>query len=327
MARTPGSKSKRGFNLTKRLRALGVTENTPLAEVERLNLLHREGRKPTAAPLKVTGSPIESDTLPKNPPNKMTAETDAQVEKRISERFAIMVKMAEATALGKIRSLIISGPPGLGKSYEVFNIVEKYKVAGRVTETIVRGNAGATGIYRTCFENNNPNSIIVFDDADAVWYDDICLNLLKIATDTTASRRLSWLKETRMTTEQGLPIPRSFTFHGAIIFISNLDFEALIARGHRLAPHLEAIMSRTHYLDMGMKTRRDYLIRIKQVLRSGMLRKADISPADEKRIMLFIESNVSNVRELSLRTVVKCADLLKLDPKNWEMTARHTVLK
>ena len=46
-------------------------------------------------------------------------ETDEQAIDRIASRFAILDEMAEAVATSKVRAMIVSGPPGIGKSYGV----------------------------------------------------------------------------------------------------------------------------------------------------------------------------------------------------------------
>ena len=46
-------------------------------------------------------------------------ESDQEIEQRITDRFEALDIMALATAKGVNRSLIISGPAGLGKSYGV----------------------------------------------------------------------------------------------------------------------------------------------------------------------------------------------------------------
>jgi hypothetical protein len=329
--RTPGSTSRLGYNLTKRLRAAGVKPGTPLEVVQKMGLLPSKTGN-TYSPNSVKSTFIrQKDEIPKlpalPPKDKEQKETDVQIAKRLKDRFEIMDKMTQATVTGVNRALIISGPPGLGKSHTVFGIVDKEAAKGKIKETIVRGFVRSTGLYRTFYENSKPNAVIVFDDADSLFYDDVSLNLLKIACDTTSTRRLSWLAEIRMTTELGLPIPRNFVFEGHVIFITNIDFETLIKKGHKLAPHLEALISRTHYLDLGMKTRRDYIVRIKQVLALGMLRDKGINPDMERRIMHFITFNLDNLRELSLRTVLKASDLVKAEGSKWEEVAKATLLR
>ena len=130
-----------------------------------------------------------------------------------------------------------------------------------------------------------------------------------------------------METEEGEKLPTSFEFEGSVIFITNLDFDRLIGAGHKLTPHLEALVSRSHYLDLAMKSRRHYLIRIKQVVAEGMLKDMGINGMDETILMSYIHTNADKLRELSLRMVVKLATLMKMSRSQWEKIAKTTCWK
>ena len=102
----------------------------------------------------------------------------------------------------------------------------------------------------------------------------------------------------------------------------------MIARGSRLAPHFEALVSRSHYLDLGMKTNDDYVVRIKQVVREhNMLGDAGFSSSEENSLIDFIVENQDKLRELSLRMVLKLANLMRIDPSDWKSLARSTCFK
>ena len=122
-------------------------------------------------------------------------------------------------------------------------------------------------------------------------------------------------------------IPRSFQFDGTIVFITNLDFDSIIEKGNKLAPHLSAMVSRSHYIDLAMKTRRDYFIRIKQVVKQGLLSAKGLNRHEEVTIMRFIEKHQDKLREMSLRVAIKLADLIKTHPDRFEVMAKVTVCK
>ncbi len=125
--------------------------------------------------------------------------------------------------------------------------------------------------------------------------------------------------------DTGELVPRSFVFEGSIIFISNYDFDAMIDKGHKLAPHLQAMVSRAHYLDLAMKSRRDYLVRIRQVVAQGLLSHMDIE--EQVDVLTFIEAYADNLRELSLRMALKVASIRKTKNSNWEKVAKVTCCK
>ena len=62
--------------------------------------------------------PMTENTITQ-PTVTTTAETDEQAMNRIRERFDILHEMTKATVSGDIRAMIVSGPPGVGKSFGV----------------------------------------------------------------------------------------------------------------------------------------------------------------------------------------------------------------
>jgi len=256
-----------------------------------------------------------------------STETEEQILTRLETRFSAMDLMTEATCFGHNRSLIISGPAGLGKSYGVMKTLEVAEKKNYVP-IVIKGYIRPTGLYKLLYENRFKKCIIVFDDADSIFGDDVCLNLLKAACDMTETRRLHWLTETKMEDEDGERLPRSFEFEGSIIFITNYDFDDLIAKGNKLAPHFEALISRSHYLDLAMKTKRDYVVRIKQVVfGKGMLSREGFTDLEALEIVDFVEDNTEKLRELSLRMVVKLAGLFRMNKKSWKDLAAVTCMR
>lgn len=252
------------------------------------------------------------------------AETDEQVDARIAERFEVLESITNSVIAGVSRSLIVSGPAGLGKSYTVEKVLHDYDPA-EVNHTFIRGYVRATGLYKLLHRYKNPGKVIVFDDADTVFLDEVSLGLLKAVADTTERRRVSWLSEgTLMDEETADIIPGQFDFNGSIIFITNIDFDAAIERGSRLGPHLQAMMSRSHYVDLSMKTKQDYLVRIRQVVKQGLLAHLNWHEASE--VMRFVEKHSDKLRELSLRMVIKVANIRR-DSDDWEKVARVTCLR
>lgn len=256
--------------------------------------------------------------------NAVSGETDEQIDARIAERFEILDVLTESCMVGNSRALIVSGPAGLGKSYTVEKTLAEWDPNG-INHVIIKGYVRATGLVKLLYQFREAGQVIVFDDADTIFFDDTSLNLLKAVCDTTERRRVSWLSEGKLVDEEtGEVIPRSFDFDGTIIFISNYDFDAMIDKGHKLAPHFNALISRSHYIDLAMKTRRDYLIRIRQVIRQGMLE--DLSEAQRNDVIAFIERNHTRLREMSLRMAIKIGNLRRMND-DWERLANVTCCK
>lgn len=259
-------------------------------------------------------------------PASLVQETDEQIFEKLNDRFSILEMMTKAAVAGEARAVIVSGPAGLGKSYTVEQELAAWD-PNEINHTIIKGFVRATGLYKTLYNYREAGQVIVFDDSDSIFYDDVALNLLKAVCDTTEKRRVSWLTEGVMIDEEsGERLPRGFEFNGTIVFITNLDFDALIDRGHKLAPHLQALMSRAHYIDLAMKTRRDYVVRIKQVLDQGLLKKSGLTPAQERDVVDFIEANTDKLRELSLRMALKLGAIRKIGD-TWMKVAKVTCCK
>lgn len=256
--------------------------------------------------------------------NAVSGETDEQIDARIAERFEILDLLTESCMVGNSRALIVSGPAGLGKSYTVEKTLAEWDPNG-INHVIIKGYVRATGLVKLLYQFREAGQVIVFDDADTIFFDDTSLNLLKAVCDTTERRRVSWLSEGKLVDEDsGEFIPRSFDFDGTIIFISNYDFDAMIDKGHKLAPHFNALISRSHYIDLAMKTRRDYLVRIRQVIRQGML--SDLSESQRNDVIAFIERNHTRLREMSLRMAIKIGNLRRMND-DWERLANVTCCK
>lgn len=256
-------------------------------------------------------------------------ETDAEVMTRIRERFEILHEMTKAAANGDIRAMIVSGPPGVGKSYGVEQEIEKAclfdQIAGRkLRAEVVKGSATPIGLYQTLYKYSDPNSVIVFDDCDSILVDDVALNLLKGALDSGKKRKISWLSESSTLRREG--IPDSFEFKGSVIFITNLKFDQM--KSQKLRDHLDALQSRCHYLDLTLDTMRDKLLRIKQIAADGELfADLDLDQSAQDEILAFMDLNKNKLREMSLRMAIKIGQLRKSFPSNWIMMAKTTCMK
>jgi hypothetical protein len=248
---------------------------------------------------------------------------------RIRERFDILTEMTKAATAGDIRAMIVSGPPGVGKSFGVERIVEKAclfdKIAGkRLRAEVVKGSSTALGLYCTLYKYSDANCVLVFDDCDSILVDDVSLNLLKGALDSGKKRKISWLSDSNMLRREG--VPDSFEFKGSVIFITNLKFDTM--KSQKLRDHLEALQSRCHYLDLTLDTMRDKVLRIKQIAQDGALfADYDFEPCVQDEIIEFMETNKNKFREMSLRMAIKIADLKKSFPLKWKAMAEVTCMK
>jgi predicted AAA+ superfamily ATPase len=260
---------------------------------------------------------------------EVARETDEQILDRLGERFEILTEMTKAVKSGTVRAMIVSGPPGVGKSYGVEQVLQKdglFDILGerKPKFEVVKGAMSSIGLYAKLYEFSAEKNVIVFDDCDSILMEDLSLNILKGALDSSNKRVIQWNTDSRLLRSEG--IPDKFEFKGAAIFITNIKFEHV--KSKKLRDHLDALESRCHYIDLQMDTNREKLLRIRQVIKENeMLSRYEFEPVVEDELVEFVEANQDKLRELSLRMVLKLADLRKAFPATWVAMAKTTCMK
>jgi DNA-binding NarL/FixJ family response regulator len=254
--------------------------------------------------------------------------TDEDLIEKTRARFQVLTDMTKAVKAGDVRAMIVTGPPGVGKSFGVEEVLTKDDLFNTLGERkpryeIVKGAMSAIGLYSKLYEFSSEKNVIVFDDCDSVLLDDLSLNILKAALDSSKKRTISWNTDSRILRSEG--IPDRFEFKAGAIFITNIKFENV--RSKKLQDHLAALESRCHYIDLQMDTDREKVLRIKQIVADGMLDEYELSDVAKIDVVDFVSNNRAKLRELSLRTVLKVAQLRKAFASNWEAMAEVTVMK
>jgi hypothetical protein len=121
-------------------------------------------------------------------------------------------------------------------------------------------------------------------------------------------------------------VPNSFEFKGGAIFITNIKFDHV--KSKKLRDHLEALESRCHYLDLTIDTEREKLLRIEQVVgECGMLDDYKLEDTAKAEVVEFVKTNAKRMRELSLRMVLKVADIRVSMPDNWKAVVEVTCMR
>ena len=255
-------------------------------------------------------------------------ETDEETIDRLRERFEMLEDMTKATKRGDVRAMIVSGPPGVGKSHGVEKVLGKHELIAQLGDRpakyeVVKGAMSAIGLYCKLYKHADKDNVLVFDDCDSVFSDELSLNILKAALDSKKNRKICWNTDSFKLRNEG--VPDSFNFAGSAIFITNIKFDNV--KSKKMRDHLEALESRCHYIDLTIDTDREKMLRIKQITKDGMLDEYELGEHVVDDIVDYMESNKTKLRELSLRTVLKIADLAKAFPSKWEAMAENTVMK
>lgn len=244
---------------------------------------------------------------------------------RMREHFETLYGMSKAIANGQFHGMVVYGPPGVGKSH---NVAAALKNEELFTEGFEDRNLSVSGymttvnLYMLLYKYRHENHVLVLDDIDSIFVSPESLNLLKAALDSGESRTVSYMAQSRALEKEG--IPKSFDFKGGIILITNINFDTYKGK---VRSHLDAIVSRCHYLDLSVKTDHQKLLWIKDITLNGNMLRKKLHIDEAITVIEFIEQHADQMRELSLRMVSKIADLKIIDPENWKRTARITCMK
>lgn len=268
------------------------------------------------------GRPSKADIAARTS-KQVKQRSDSDILTDLTERFKILSLLTQGTIAKNVRAMVVTGAPGVGKTYTVEQILEK----SGVQHEIVRGALSAVNLYKLAYRNRKPGNVVVLDDADSIFNDEEALNLLKALSDTSSTRRVSWMKESQALV--GDDVPQQFEFEGALIFISNLDFQTFVDEGkNKYAQHFEALMSRSLYLDLRLHSRNELGVWVEHIAKAGKIfEREDINKDTGTAILSFIRTNRESLRELSIRTLLKTCQLAKTHPTNWERMAKVLLTK
>lgn len=246
--------------------------------------------------VKITDPKPEKDMDPevKKAEKQLEDEYDYSDPETIFEDLATYVDMI---IKGTQPSLLITGSPGVGKTYLVTKQLKDAGLKPGEDFIHVKGRSTAAGMYITLFENNG--KIVVFDDCDSVFGSPDALNVLKGALDSYGTREISWLVGKPLKTSEGVSVPKTFEFTGRVIFISNLPQKKID----------DAIKSRSFVVEVAL-TPDDMLKKMRRELANV---HPEVPMPIKKEALDLIEyaSKEAKNLELNMRTLVKAIKILR----------------
>ena len=294
-----------------------------------------------AAPIFVNGLKIEKTNA--SAATKINGENYAQRYKVIKDRYSSFEALAEQVCLGTFPSLIVSGPPGLGKSHTVKKVIQKLGLvethAGGAefaaddakatntkqnTASWISGTIRGPGLYIQLWEQRE-GGILILDDSDDIFRDETALNLLKSVLDSKDQRIVSYHKLANFLEKND--IPQSFEFKGSVIFCTNIDMEAEMQKNNILSPHFHALIDRSLYLHLAMRNQHDYFVRVNQVIEEGLFEQLELDKKEIKEVIKFVKDNLENFYLLSLRLVYYIGVMRKKRPKTWRHDVQVTKMR
>lgn len=249
-----------------------------------------------------------------------------ELERNIEERFDVLDIVTGGLVAGHVNGVVISGAPGVGKTYTVEQRLNSALESNKIKSIkIVKGAMSAIGLYILCYENKEKGQVILIDDTDSIFSDEEALNQLKAALDSGSKRMMSWEKKSTYLADSN--IPNSFDYNGQIIFVTNKNLDAIADKGGTQSAHISAFLSRVVYLDLGIHTNEQIMIRIEQVIaKSPLLHDIGLSRFQGIAILDWMRDNLSSLRNISLRTVLSLGSMVK-STEDWQKVARVTLIK
>jgi len=259
---------------------------------------------------------FDASLMPKDPEDDLS---DEQLLAQCKKRFAIMNRFVDKMIAGKFvkaNSLLVTGVGGIGKTYP---IERKVRAAcppeGQRQLRMTSGSISPVMFYKELFLASEKGGIVLLDDADAGLRNPEFLNLLKAATDTKASRWVSWKKKSATLEKEG--IPNTFKFEGVVIIISNVPLKANAERGGETGAHTDAVLSRAMHIDLGVTSSRALALWVGHMVREERMLDAmfdaagmsDFKEQAAEEICQFVYNERDSFRAITLREVVKIADM------------------
>jgi hypothetical protein len=248
--------------------------------------------------------------------------SDAEVLADISSRFDMMAKLTVACTKGDIPAMVVPGAPGVGKSYTVTRALD----AAECKYVRVTGGISAVELYALAYHHRAKGNVVVLDDSDSILRDEQGINIIKALTDSSTRRTISWRKQNKSLESE--EIPDVYVFQGSIIFISNLDFQAIVDDGKSAAAvHIAALMSRSLYLETGVHDRRSLDLWIRHIATAGRMIEVEGLKAEQgAEILDWMRQEREHLREYSLRTLHHLCTLVKID-SDWKAAAKLTLCR
>lgn len=212
-----------------------------------------------------------------------------------NEVFTDLETYVDMVVDGEMFALIITGQPGVGKTFMVRKQLESKGLVRNQDYFKITGKSTAAGMYISMYEHNG--KILIYDDCDSVFKDENAINVLKGALDTTKLREISWNSAAPLKTVGKTSVPKKFDFTGKIIFISNLSKKKISS----------ALQTRAFMLEIAL-TKEDMISRMWTLLPEVEIPSgAVIKGAMRNRAMNMLikaAEDYPNV-ELSMRTLLK----------------------
>lgn len=289
----------------------------------------------------------EAQALYKQIASSMSQHKPTDKELRDPETlYGHLSQLVGMACKGTLRSLLIYGGPGTGKTYTIMKTISDEGMVAGKDYVKLSGKASPLSIYQTLFMYRD-GGLVLFDDLDSMWGNQDATNILKAALDTSPVREIAWgssntINVSKMSDEKkqalfkqidakisgedveetddgedddspkikkGGPVkfPSQFDFKGRVIFISNLKKEEFDS----------AIMSRSAKINMDL-TPEEILQRMRTVLPTLGGDDVPVKKKEELLDHLIHMHGKGDIDAVTMREFVKGLNILRSGVANWK---------
>lgn len=214
---------------------------------------------------------------------------------------SLKVKKGHGKEWCKIMKTVFQIPADRYHTMDVADMKEAPELEGDYH--YVKGYSSAKGLFRTLFENRR--KLIVFDDCDAAWKNEVSANLLKAALDSDEDRWITWNVEG----SDNSGLPKRFLFEGRVIFISNVASEDFP----------QPLISRSLRADIEL-TIEETFERMRQILPSDKFAPG-VSMEVKQMAYDFLYENRDMAAELTSRSLLNVVQVANSGSKLWQRIA------
>lgn len=220
--------------------------------------------------------------------------------------FKKMNKYVKMVTKGINPSVILCGAPGVGKTYNVKNLLKAAGYHEGHNLCTINGKCTPRVLFMRLQEYKRKNDIVLIDDADGLvgpGAPDDCINILKAALDSTADddgRLITYGVSGKLLDDEGLPMEKRFYYNGGIIVITNYQACALDS----------ALKGRSFIQDINFTTE-DMLHRIKTLMPGIDPGRLSVKSKIKAYDYLCELANSSAEMEISMRTFGICAKIFE----------------
>ncbi len=255
-----------------------------LVATDQLEELKR-GRKTYYKPIK-TNEGVRCDVSDPQSPVQPQKLENPMNEFNVKERFDLVSKFVQLVIEGRSPSMFLTGAAGIGKTFLVKKQMTRNGLKDPTNFVYIKGHSSPLGLYSILFHNRE--KIVVFDDCDKAWENELSANILKAALDSYDTRTIHWISRS---IPKDSELENQFDFKGKIIFVSNKPLEEVD----------EAIRSRTMCVNLEMSRAEvsTYMRTIIDVIEP----KAPLTIKTE--VLDFLESIEDTFKCYNLRTFIK----------------------